>query len=383
MEIIQDIIQPGRHNRPGVAITPTRVTIHDTGNTTVGAGAVSHGAYAKGDAAAERPVSWHYSVDDECTVQHLPLDEMGYHAGDTEGNRVSIGIEICENSDGDRAKAEANAADLVAMLLTQLGLPLSAVVPHKYWNNKQCPHIILGRPNGWDGFIAAVAARLPGATPIVGEASATVAQAQAWARARGATDWFVSLAPLYWRLAPSCGGVRPEVAYAQSAKETAFGRFGGTIPGPEYHNPCGLKRTTGGSNDDPLAHGQFGSDEEGVTAHLDHLALYAGAPGYPRAGTPDPRHFPTIAGKALTVEALGGKWAPAADYGQSIVRSYLAGLLATSEPQPPEPAAEVLQLRARVAELEGKVAACGVIIAKQQTALDGVVRLMEEYRAAS
>jgi N-acetylmuramoyl-L-alanine amidase len=167
-------------------------------------------------------------------------------------------------------------------------------------------------------------------TPILGPPEATVAQAEAWASDRQASEEFVSLAALYWDLAEDHGTVRPEVAFAQAAKETSFGRFGGVVDA-SFHNPCGLKTTAGGSNSDPNAHQRFTSWREGVTAHLDHLALYAGADGYPRApeATPDPRHFPFLAGKAKSVEALGGSWAPSEVYGQSIVADYLTGLLAT------------------------------------------------------
>ena len=162
---------------------------------------------------------------------------------------------------------------------------------------------------------------------IIGLPRIPVGQAQAWAKSRGATQWFIDLAPLYWELASKRGGVKPEVAYAQAAKETRFGNFGGVIPGPEWHNPCGFKTKSGGANDDPNAHARFPDDRTGVMAHLDHLALYAGAVGYPKANTPDPRHFPSIEGKAQTVEALGGHWAPSADYGASIVRDYLTPML--------------------------------------------------------
>src|SRR5690606_32028850 len=139
--------------------------------------------------------------------------------------------------------------------------------------------------------------------------------------------------PLYWELAPQRGGVDPAVAYAQAAKETGFGRFGGAVR-PDYHNPCGLKTRTA-SGDRPEDHQRFPDWRTGVTAHLDHLALYAGAPGYPRADTPDPRHFAWIKGEAATVEALGGAWAPSADYGRSIVRYYLHSLWSTEAPGAP------------------------------------------------
>lgn len=152
---------------------------------------------------------------------------------------------------------------------------------------------------------------------ILGKAGVSEERARKWAAAHGATRTFVGLARVYWRDAPARGGVCPEVAYAQAAHETAFGRFGGVIDAT-YRNPCGLKKAGGGGNHDPAAHKRFKSWEEGVRAHLDHLALYAGAKGYPRKDTPDPRHFPTIRGTAKTVEALGGKWAPSPTYGMRV-----------------------------------------------------------------
>lgn len=162
-------------------------------------------------------------------------------------------------------------------------------------------------------------------TPIEGRSYTTAAAAQRWARANGASPRFVQNARLYWELAPS-RGIRPEVAYAQSAKETAYGNFGGVLT-PAWRNSCGLKTTAGGGNDDPNAHQRFPNWRVGVIACIDHLALYAGAPTYPRANTPDPRHFTSVYAVAPTVERLGGRWAPDRDYGRDIVRSYLTPLL--------------------------------------------------------
>ena len=175
-------------------------------------------------------------------------------------------------------------------------------------------------------------------TRILGAPQASVQRAQAWARANGATPTFVRLARLYWRLAPP-RGVRPEVAYAQSAKETAFGRFGGVLDA-SFHNPSGLKKTNGGGNYDPHAHRRFATWRQGVIAHLDHLALYAGARGYPKRATPDPRHFSFLRGRARTVQALGGAWAPSASYGEQVL-SY-ARKLGLAPPPPPDPPVEPL-----------------------------------------
>lgn len=164
-------------------------------------------------------------------------------------------------------------------------------------------------------LLAHAAAAAAARTPLLGTPDVPAEQAAVWARLNGATPRFVSLAPLYWDVAEA-RGVRPEVAYAQAAKETNFGRSG--VLDASYHNPAGLKRTAGGSNRSPAAHMHFPSWRDGVTAQIDHLALYAGAPGYPRAGSPDPRAFAKLAGTARTVERLGGKWAPSPSYGTSL-----------------------------------------------------------------
>ncbi|WP_194191024.1 N-acetylmuramoyl-L-alanine amidase [Clostridium chrysemydis] len=155
-------------------------------------------------------------------------------------------------------------------------------------------------------------------TPIVGQATASVAQMQKWAKSKGATDTFISLAPKYMELASKHGGINPVVAYAQSAVETGYGKFGGIID-ESYHNPCGLKTSKGGDNDDPNAHQRFANWDQGISAHLDHLALYAGANGYPRSNTYDPRHFASIKGKAVYVEQLSGAWATDAQYAGKIL----------------------------------------------------------------
>jgi N-acetylmuramoyl-L-alanine amidase len=183
--------------------------------------------------------------------------------------------------------------------------------------------------------------------PIAGTAIAPLAQAQAWARSRNAAAFFVEVAPLYWELAPTIG-VRADVAYAQAAKETAFGKFGGVIEAT-FHNFCGLKTAVGGANDAPDAHMRFPDDRTGVLAHLQHLAAYAGVE---LAGDiVDPRYKWVNKGCAPTVEQLGGKWAPNPDYGNSIVRDYLTELITTEAPVQTEPTADPCANCAKCTEL--------------------------------
>lgn len=169
-------------------------------------------------------------------------------------------------------------------------------------------------------------------TPIMSASTATVGQATAWARALGATQAFIGLADIFWKEATT-RGVNPVVAYCQSAIETGYGKFGGVLDA-SYNNPCGMKTTAGGSDTDKNAHQRFPSWEVGIAAQVDHLALYAGAAGYPKSDSPDPRHFPYIAGKCKTVEALGGCWAPSPTYGTNIVTMMkkLEATAATEQP---------------------------------------------------
>lgn len=159
-------------------------------------------------------------------------------------------------------------------------------------------------------------------TNILGVAEATDTQACYWALGKGAPLWFACpLAQTYWRLAPLVG-VRPEVAYAQAAHETGFGHFGRAVT-KEHHNYCGLKVASPvGPDDNPDDHMRFPTPEVGVQAHLDHLALYAMAPTYPRIQTPDPRHFTWIPDRygTTTVEGLSGGWAPSSTYHVKIVQ---------------------------------------------------------------
>ncbi len=157
---------------------------------------------------------------------------------------------------------------------------------------------------------------------IISNTEATANDAKKWAKTKGATEEFLSLADLYWKYSEDCGDVNPAIAYVQSAKETGFGRFGGVLDS-SFRNPCGMKTSQGGSDGDKYAHKNFNTWDEGVQAHMDHLALYAGAKGYPKSDTYDPRHFISIKGKSPTVNSLGGKWAPSITYGEEVNKYYI------------------------------------------------------------
>lgn len=149
-----DLIPDSNTNRPGTKITPHFITIHNTDNASRGADSHAHARYIKGEDAQKRQVSWHYTVDDHCCIKHLPVNEKGWHAGSQPGNEQSIGIEICMHDGIDQREANRRAAILTAILMYDLNLPLSNVVTHKYWTNKNCPRLLI---DNWESFKREVA----------------------------------------------------------------------------------------------------------------------------------------------------------------------------------------------------------------------------------
>ncbi|NTW28525.1 MAG: hypothetical protein HGA39_04075 [Coriobacteriia bacterium] len=156
------ILPLGRaYGRPGYKLVGERtITIHNTENPD--ATAENHADYLE----SGRAISWHFTVDADSAVQHLPLDEQGWHAGTTPGNTTSIGIEICEYTDPAlTALAIQNGAWLAAKLCHDLGLfPGRAVVTHQSWmqygtSGKYCPHLIIPQ---WGFFLAEVTAEYYG-----------------------------------------------------------------------------------------------------------------------------------------------------------------------------------------------------------------------------
>lgn len=138
-------------------MTPKYITIHNTANDATAQGEVN---YMKSNSNA---TSFHVAIDDKEAVEAIPFNRSAWHAGDGngQGNRASIGIEICySKSGGARYKAaEVNAIEYTAQALVQLGLdPVKHVKFHQEWSGKNCPHRILNEGRG-DAFKAAIAKR--------------------------------------------------------------------------------------------------------------------------------------------------------------------------------------------------------------------------------
>lgn len=138
------------------------VTIHETANTTKGAGALNHAKYLQGS-GANKTVSWHYCIDDTLATRSIPENEVAWHSGNSKGNYNTIAIEICVNSDGDFKKAILNAAELTADILKRNKITKTNyqeyVFQHYYWSGKNCPaNLRSGKGATWDYFIERVGA---------------------------------------------------------------------------------------------------------------------------------------------------------------------------------------------------------------------------------
>jgi uncharacterized coiled-coil protein SlyX len=162
LQIVQDFIPLGRANRPAYSMLPEGQCWHETGSFAVGANAKSHAIYIKSDACANRPASWHLTVDSKPIVyQHLPFNESGWHAGDGStgrGNRRYIGIELCVNADGDFEQTLRHGIWVGRHLnKTVPNLVLRIKAPdllQQHWNfsAKNCPQRI--RTEGrWNWFV--------------------------------------------------------------------------------------------------------------------------------------------------------------------------------------------------------------------------------------
>ena len=169
-----------RYHRP---MSPRYLTIHATENHT--GDAFAHAAALRNGKlrAHKRPggnrigfLTWHFTVQDNCTVQHLPTSEQGEHADfDGPGNNYSIGIEMCENHGNDLGATIDRTAKLAAYLMYEHSIPLRNVVPHYHWprrgaspEHKNCPHFLLenGRPGRkWAWFLSRVQAHYNRLTP--------------------------------------------------------------------------------------------------------------------------------------------------------------------------------------------------------------------------
>lgn len=152
------------------SMSPRYITVHSTQNYS--GDAYDHAkALRNGKLRARKRIggnrigylTWHFTVQDDVAIQHIPTNEQGEHADfDGIGNNYSIGIEMCEHRGNSREQTLDRTAKLCASLMNEYNIPLRNVVPHYHWPrkgtsplHKNCPHFLLdnGKPGRkWRDF---------------------------------------------------------------------------------------------------------------------------------------------------------------------------------------------------------------------------------------
>lgn len=135
-------------------------------------------------------------------------------------------------------------------------------------------------------------------------------------------------------------GVRADVAWAQSLKETGYFKYGGIVL-PEQNNYAGIGAVNGNSQGQAAS---FESPRLGVRAQIQHLKAYASTEALKQPCV-DPRFNLVKRGSAIYVEWLGAGdnpngvgWAyPGKGYGADIIKILNA---ITKEPVTPSPPQE-------------------------------------------
>ena len=160
VKITEDIIPISHAGRPGTTRKSTNyITIHNTGMAHPQSTAEYLNKYIHTDTTRE--ASWHFSVDDKEAYQHLPLTEVGWHAGDGStqyggyhyndtykkwcingGNQNSVGLETCVYKGVDYNMTMRNTAKIVARLLIQFGLSTTQIRQHYDFAGKDCPQVL-------------------------------------------------------------------------------------------------------------------------------------------------------------------------------------------------------------------------------------------------
>ncbi|MDL2215764.1 N-acetylmuramoyl-L-alanine amidase [Ruminococcaceae bacterium OttesenSCG-928-N02] len=139
--VYSSFLPVGSPARAGTQRTVEMIVIHETANTSAHANAQAHAQYLLSGEGGS--TAWHYTVDENEIYQHIPDDEVAYHAGDGMqpggGNIGGIGIELCINYGCDFDAVMDNAARLTAELLFLHKLTTQDIVQHYDCSGKNCP----------------------------------------------------------------------------------------------------------------------------------------------------------------------------------------------------------------------------------------------------
>lgn len=158
IQVRKNLVATSKHSlKCPNSMTAQYITIHNTYND------ASADAEVRYMISNNNATSFHFAVDDKEVVQGIPVDRNAWHCGDgnKDGNRKSIGVEICySKSGGDRYKrAETLAIKFIAQLLKERGWDIDRLRKHQDWSGKYCPHRILDEGR-YGAVINAIASEL-------------------------------------------------------------------------------------------------------------------------------------------------------------------------------------------------------------------------------
>jgi hypothetical protein len=137
------------------------ITIHETGNTNIGADARMHRTFLH-NGGGEHNVSFNYMVDDDDAYECVPRGERTWQASDSAGGpgNSSVSIELCVNRDGNWEEAKNRLIELVVWLIaTDENLSVDRIAQHNTWapDKKNCPSKLRANNNReWNILIARI-----------------------------------------------------------------------------------------------------------------------------------------------------------------------------------------------------------------------------------
>jgi len=149
------------NRRPSLSMTPTTITIHNTGNPT--STAQNERSWLT-NPVNNRTASYHIVIDEREAIECIPLNENSWASGDgsspNSGNRTSIQIEICES--GNYQKTIDNSVTLVAKILKERNWNVTNLKRHWDWSRKICPRLMYDNGNWkpWEAFKNSVQSKL-------------------------------------------------------------------------------------------------------------------------------------------------------------------------------------------------------------------------------
>ncbi len=159
------------HCRPNKKLSRiSAIIIHWTAYLDPKAGAVANRNYFSSSPVDKKgkPIyaSAHYIVDSTCIVQCLPDDEVAFHVGSNKylkdglrimgdtgsANYVSIGIEMCVNSDGDFNITRTQTIELTNFLANKYNIERINILRHFDITAKVCPKMMIDN-SIWNSFL--------------------------------------------------------------------------------------------------------------------------------------------------------------------------------------------------------------------------------------